>query len=189
MRALLDLIRNAFARSARHDSDGPACESGTPPGDGGEAGRDEGQLRERFWERLKLDELNEAEWEALCDGCGRCCLLKFEHEGSAQVHHTSVACRLLDPVACRCKHYEARTRIVPDCIVLSPETIHETSAWLPRTCAYRLRHEGLPLFDWHHLVSGDRESVHKAGISMRHRIVSESEINTDDIEKFVIEGL
>lgn len=183
MRALLNLIRNRFGQAAPQDSDGPAFEGGPHSGEDVV-----GRLRDRFWERLKLDELNEAEWEELCDGCGRCCLLKFEREGSTQVHHTSVACRLLDPVACRCKHYEARTRIVSDCIVLSPETIHETAAWLPRTCAYRLRHEGRPLFDWHHLVSGDRDDVHKAGISMRHRVVSETEINTDDIEKFVIEG-
>lgn len=146
-------------------------------------------LREKFWEKYALSELTPEEWEALCDGCGRCCLLKFEEEGSPQVYFTSVACRLFDGELCRCKHYEARSKIVPDCIELTPETINENFDCLPQTCAYRLRHNGDPLYRWHYLVSGDRNDVHRFGISVRHRTVSEREVDTEQLDNFVIEGV
>ena len=143
-----------------------------------------GSLRPRFWERFKLDELNADEWEALCDGCGLCCLLKFEEESSSEVTYTNVCCKLLDRSTCRCNHYECRTKIVPDCVTLRPETVADVIDWMPSSCAYRLIHEGRPLFDWHHLISGSRETVHESGISVKDRCIPEYDINPDDLESY-----
>jgi len=136
-----------------------------------------------FWEHKRLDEMNQVEWESLCDGCGRCCLNKLEHESTKQILYTDVACRLLDPETCRCSSYADRKRFVPDCQILRPQNIHHYD-WLPSTCAYKLLHEGNGLHWWHPLVSGDPETVHSAGISVRGRIVSERD--TDDLENHVV---
>ncbi|MEL6620302.1 MAG: YcgN family cysteine cluster protein [Pseudomonadota bacterium] len=141
----------------------------------------------RFWERKSLAQMTRPEWEALCDGCGKCCLNKLEDEDSGQVALTRVACRLLDDSTCRCCHYENRHQFVPDCIVLRPENIDEHMYWLPQTCAYRLLHEGRPLFDWHPLVSGDPQTVHDAGVSMQHRTVSEFDVADEDWEEHIID--
>ena len=110
--------------------------------------------------------LDRGEWEALCDGCGRCCLHKLEDEDTGQLHPTNVACKLLDRRMGQCTDYPHRKRLVSDCVKLDPDKLDELE-WLPSTCAYRLRWEGKPLFDWHYLVSGSRESVHEAGQSTR----------------------
>ena len=125
-----------------------------------------------FWEK-PLASLTRDEWEALCDGCGKCCLNKLEDEETGAVALTRVACRLLDDATCRCAHYESRKKFVPDCIQLTAETIDQHMYWLPATCAYRLRHEGRPLPEWHPLLSGDPSTVHSAGVSMQSRTVSE----------------
>lgn len=127
--------------------------------------------RTPFWER-PLASLNKAEWEALCDGCGQCCLHKVEDEDTGTVYRTNVACRLLDLRTCQCADYRDRKRLVPDCLQLTPKTL-PTYDWLPETCAYRRRAAGEPLPDWHYLVSGDREAVHRVGVSVRGRAVSE----------------
>ena len=114
-----------------------------------------------FWEK-PLASLTPSEWERLCDGCGRCCLVKLEDEDSGEIHHTSVACRLLDHHSCRCSAYKGRKRLVPECVRLTLTRLAGIS-WLPPSCAYRLRLEGKPLPSWHHLLTGDPESVHKAG--------------------------
>ena len=114
-----------------------------------------------------------AEWESLCDGCGRCCLNKLEDIDTGRIEWTDVACRLLDGESCRCRNYKRR-RLVPDCVQLTPESVRALS-WLPPTCAYRLVEEGRDLYWWHPLVSGDPESVHDAGISVRARTVSEKD--------------
>ncbi|MEL7091101.1 MAG: YcgN family cysteine cluster protein [Pseudomonadota bacterium] len=142
---------------------------------------------DRFWERKRLDQMTQAEWEALCDGCGKCCLNKLEDEDSGQVVLTRVACRLLDDSTCRCAHYENRHQFVPDCIVLSPQTIDEHMYWLPQTCAYRLLHLGKGLPAWHPLITGRAESVHEAGVSMRDRTVSEFDTPDEEWEDHVIE--
>ncbi|MDT8383487.1 MAG: YcgN family cysteine cluster protein [Gammaproteobacteria bacterium] len=129
----------------------------------------------RFWEQTPLAEMDAAQWESLCDGCGKCCLHKLEDEDSGEVYVCNVACRLLDIEACRCSDYAARQRRVPACTVLTPERIAEFQ-WLPETCAYRLLAEGQPLFDWHPLISHDPQSVHAAGISVRGQVVSETEV-------------
>jgi uncharacterized protein len=141
-----------------------------------------GPLRPNFWER-PLDELNRAEWEALCDGCGKCCLHKLEDDQGV-VHPTNVACKMLDRRTGRCSDYKARRLYVPECVRLTPESVHKID-WLPTTCAYRLRAEGRPLFDWHYLISGDPESVHEAGISVRGWTVAEQDAG--DLEQFVID--
>ncbi|WP_110815245.1 YcgN family cysteine cluster protein [Pseudoroseicyclus aestuarii] len=143
-------------------------------------------MRPRFWE-LPLSRLNPTEWEALCDGCGKCCLNKLEDEETGEVALTDVACRLFDGATCLCSRYETRHQYVPECIVLSPGKIAETMYWLPGTCAYRLRYEGKPLPHWHHLLTGSLETVHEEGLTLRGRTVSEMEVEEDDWEDHIIE--
>ncbi|MBN2905952.1 MAG: YcgN family cysteine cluster protein [Rhodobacteraceae bacterium] len=144
-------------------------------------------LRPRFWERVPLKNLNPQEWEALCDGCGKCCLNKLEDADTGEVVFTRVACRLLDDETCRCAHYETRKSIVPECVMLSPGNLDEIAYWMPATCAYRLLAQGKPLFDWHPLISGDPDSVHAAGISVRGWTVAEFDVPVEDWEDYVIE--
>ncbi|MDW4497114.1 YcgN family cysteine cluster protein [Sulfitobacter sp. D35] len=148
---------------------------------------DRNGLAPRFWDRKPLKKMNAREWEALCDGCGKCCLNKLEDEDSGEVALTRVACRLLDDATCRCAHYETRHQFVPDCIVLRPDTIENHAYWLPRTCAYRLLWEGRPLPDWHPLISGTAQSVHDAGVSVRDATLSEFDVPEDEWEDHIIE--
>jgi uncharacterized protein len=122
-----------------------------------------------FWRAKSLEAMSAAEWESLCDGCARCCLVKLEDEETGVIEHTDVGCTLLDGSACRCRDYEHRQRRVPDCVRLTPEAVRALP-WLPPTCAYRLLAEGRDLYWWHPLVSGDATTVHKAGISVRDRV-------------------
>ena len=130
------------------------------------------RLRDRFWE-LPIQGLTKPEWEALCDGCGQCCLHKAEDEDTGDIYHTNVACRLLDIPSARCSDYRNRKAQVPDCVRLTPQ-LAATLPWLPDTCAYRLRAEDLPLPDWHYLVCGDPEAVHRAGASVRGKAIPEA---------------
>jgi len=124
---------------------------------------------EPFWRAKGLEAMSLLEWESLCDGCGRCCLVKLEDEETGAIHPTDVGCTLLDGSACRCRDYDNRQAKVPDCLRLTTETVRGLS-WLPPTCAYRLLAEGRDLYWWHPLVSGDPETVHLAGISVRDRV-------------------
>src|SRR5690606_1249747 len=135
-----------------------------------------------FWKTKTLEEMSPAEWESLCDGCGKCCLAKLEDEDTGEIHWTSVACRLFDAGTCRCKDYENRLATVSDCVRLTPENVR-TITWLPSTCAYRLVANGEDLHDWHPLVSGDRRSVHRAGISVRGKVTA-SESDLADAEDY-----
>ncbi len=127
---------------------------------------------QKFWKTKQLEDMSPQEWESLCDGCGRCCLHKLRDDDTQALSFTNVACRLLDPDTCRCSKYENRRRFVPDCVSLTPATVREID-WLPPSCAYRRIAEGKDLAWWHPLVSGDPETVHRAGISARGRFVSE----------------
>jgi uncharacterized protein len=140
----------------------------------------------RFWERKQLEQMSVEEWESLCDGCGRCCLYKLEDEDSGEIAYTRVACRLLDGHACRCTRYAQRQQHVPDCLTLTPADAR-SFRWLPATCAYRLLAEGKPLQWWHPLISGDPDSIHRAGISVRGSTVSENDVSLDDLEDHVVD--
>ncbi len=130
------------------------------------------QAKPPIWQR-PLESLNRDEWEALCDGCGQCCMHKIEDEDTGEILPTNVSCRLLDLESCRCSDYRRRRMLVPDCVRLDRRSL-ERFDWLPDTCAYRLRAKGQPLPEWHYLISGDREAVHRAGVSVRGRAISET---------------
>lgn len=139
-----------------------------------------------FWRRKTLAEMTPAEWESICDGCGRCCLNKLEDEDTGKVYYTDVGCRLLDGTTCKCKDYRNRSRKVKDCIRLTPDNVREIK-WLPPTCGYRLLASGRDLYWWHPLVSGDPATVHAAGISVRGRVgVSEQHIAVEDYEDHIV---
>ena len=138
-----------------------------------------------FWKTKNLQELSRQEWESLCDGCGLCCLQKLEDRKTGRIDYTSVSCYLLDIERCRCRSYENRMLLVRDCLQLTPANV-VTFRWLPKTCAYRLLTAGKELYWWHPLVSGDAETVHRAGISARDRAISEEYVHPDDIEAYIL---
>lgn len=142
---------------------------------------------ERFWESKSLEEMSREEWESLCDGCARCCLLKLEDEDTNELFYTSVVCRYLDQEKCNCTVYSERTVLVPDCLELDT-TILQHLNWMPQSCAYRLLGEGKPLPEWHPLISGNKKSVHDAGISVRGLAISEDEVRSlEELENYIID--
>ena len=138
-----------------------------------------------FWERKTLQQMSSDEWESLCDGCAQCCLVKLEDEDTGERFMTRIACRQLDLGTCRCKDYSQRHATVPDCLALTPENIGDLD-WLPETCAYVLIANGQPLAWWHPLVSGSRETVHQAGMSIKKHAVSERGIKQRDFERYIV---
>ena len=143
-------------------------------------------MSEPFWRTKRLEEMSPAEWESLCDGCGRCCLNKLEDWDTGAIAWTHVACRLLDGTTCRCSDYPNRQDTVPDCIPLDPETV-KSLRWLPPTCGYRLVAEGRDLYWWHPLVSGDPDTVHAAGVSVKDRTISELDVPVEALEDFIVD--
>jgi uncharacterized cysteine cluster protein YcgN (CxxCxxCC family) len=139
-----------------------------------------------FWKRKTLEQMTKAEWESLCDGCARCCLNKLEEEDTGKLFFTDVACKLLDHETCRCKDYKGRLKKVPDCVLLTPKEVRSIN-WLPPTCAYDLLAKGKDLYWWHPLVSGDPDTVHVAGISVRGRVgASEADVPDEDLENWIV---
>ena len=132
--------------------------------------------------------MSSSEWEALCDGCGKCCLVKLIDDLTDDLHYTTVACKLLDCESCQCGDYENRKSLVEDCEILSPRLIEELH-WMPSTCAYRLIYEGKDLYWWHPLKSGNPNTVHEAGISVRGRVISEREVKDSELPKYIDEQL
>lgn len=145
-------------------------------------------LAPRFWENKPLEALSPPEWEALCDGCGRCCLIKIEDLDSGRLFYTNVICEYHDSEACRCTQYAKRSLLVPDCIKVTPD-VARSHDWLPDTCAYRLLAEGRPLPDWHPLISGKPDSVHRAGMSVRGRVVPEQYVHPDELPEHLAHWL
>lgn len=138
-----------------------------------------------FWQTKHLREMSEDEWESLCDGCGKCCLVKLEDIDTGNVFYSNIACKLIDADTCQCSNYPQRRELVSDCVRLQPEDIDEFH-WLPSTCAYRLLAENKPLEWWHPLVSGDRNSVHKAEMSIKDKYISEQNVHPDDLQEHII---
>ena len=138
----------------------------------------------KFWETKKLHEMSTEEWESLCDNCGKCCLHKLEDEDTGEIFFTSVVCNLIELQTCRCTHYQDRCQLVPECIDLKQHDFAEYT-WLPNTCAYRLLIDGKSLPAWHPLISGDPNSVHEAGISIRSYAMKEHDI--ENLEDHIIE--
>ena len=138
-----------------------------------------------FWRDKTLSQMSDSEWESLCDGCARCCMIKLEDEDTAEVHYTAIVCDLLDQQACRCTQYPKRHALIPDCVQLTPARATEFS-WLPTTCAYRTLAEGRELAWWHPLVSGDRATVHQADISVRGKVVAHSRVHEDQEMEMIV---
>ena len=142
-------------------------------------------LRPQFWKKYSVTELNSAEWEALCDGCGLCCLIKLEDEELQEIAYTKVACKLLDCQTAQCSNYSQRVQHVPDCIQLTPEKLANIQ-WLPASCAYRRLEQGKSLPSWHYLNSGTRSSIIQAKKSAAGRCISEVEVDEEQIEDYIV---
>ena len=143
------------------------------------------EIRPQFWKKYALTELNQAEWEALCDGCGLCCLIKLEDDETHEIAYTKVACKLLDCQTGHCSDYTNRFQHVPDCVQLTPEKL-EHIHWLPSTCAYRRVYEAKNLPNWHHLITGSRHNVIKARKSVAGRCISETDVDEDEIDEYIV---
>ncbi len=145
-----------------------------------------------FWMTTPLERMTREEWESLCDGCAKCCLVKLideeapEDDAPEATEYTNVACRLLDLKTCRCADYANRAARVPDCVTLTPEALPDVAHWLPGTCAYRLLWEGRDLPEWHPLITGEAASVHRAGISLAGTMVPETAVRDDDLEDHIV---
>ena len=148
----------------------------------------EEQNAQPFWKRKTMEEMTREEWESLCDGCARCCLYKLQDEDTEEIYYTNVVCKLLDTHRCRCTAYNERQTLMPTCLVLTPKLVRELN-WMPKTCAYRLIAEGKDLPWWHPLVSGDPNTVHEAGVSVRWRTQSENDVDMENLEDYIVEEL
>ena len=138
----------------------------------------------KFWETKNLIDMNENEWESLCDKCGKCCVIKLEDFDTQEVHYTNVSCKLLCEKSASCKDYENRKSIVPDCIILSPDNLKDLK-WMPETCAYKLLNEGKNLPYWHPLLSGNDKEIVNSGNSVKNRVTNENKIKIKDLPDYI----
>jgi uncharacterized cysteine cluster protein YcgN (CxxCxxCC family) len=145
-------------------------------------------LRKNFWLDTELADMTKPEWEALCDGCGKCCMIKLEDEDTGKIAYTNIACRLFDDKTRTCGNYALRKQLVAGCVVLTPENIERNAHWMPSTCAYRLLQQGDLLPDWHPLISGDRHSPTKTGNAVAPNTIAEYDVDEDDYEDYIVEG-
>lgn len=145
-------------------------------------------IMDAFWKQKTLQQMSRQEWESLCDGCAQCCVVKLEDDDSGHVYYTDIVCQLLDQENCRCGDYQNRCTRVPDCVQLTPDNLRQLH-WMPYDCAYRRLHEGRELAWWHPLVSGSRDSVHQAGVSVAGKVISETEVDVEDIESHIIDWI
>ncbi|MEE9352028.1 MAG: YcgN family cysteine cluster protein [Thiotrichaceae bacterium] len=143
-------------------------------------------MTDAWWDKKRLGELSQDEWEQLCDHCGKCCLLKLEDEDSGDVYYTDVACKLMNASDCTCSQYSEREKLVPDCLKLTKENLEQIS-WMPLSCAYRRIMEGRGLPGWHHLVCGDKEEIHRQGCSVVGKFIYEGDVNDENIEERIVE--
>lgn len=140
-----------------------------------------------FWQEKALHEMSSEEWESLCDGCAKCCLVQLEDEDTEQLVFTDVACDLLDAGACRCTDYQNRSVRVPNCMTLTPENVEQAAEFAPSSCAYKRLVEGDDLPEWHHLITGSKEAMHTQGLSVQNKVRKLSEVNAENLESFVVE--
>lgn len=137
-----------------------------------------------FWKDIPLEDMSPTQWESLCDGCAKCCVLKLEDIDTGDIHYTDVGCKLLDCDTARCTNYQNRKALVPDCVILGPESVRHLS-WMPQSCAYRLVNDGKDLPSWHPLITGKDNSAHLAGESVAGRIISETEVDEEDMPNHI----
>lgn len=146
-------------------------------------------MRTKFWQDYTLEELSIEEWEALCDGCGRCCLIKLEDDETEEVKYTNIACRLFDDETCKCGNYALRQQLVKTCVVVRPDNLENIAEWMPETCAYKRLFEGRELPSWHPLITGTQKTVIDAGISMQRKTIPEFDIEEDEWHNHIVEGM
>jgi len=144
-------------------------------------------MSNNFWENKRLDDMTQDEWESLCDRCGRCCLVKLEHEETNELACTNLSCSQLDLETISCRSYENRQEVVPTCMVLTPEKLKTSLHFVPDTCAYKLIYEGKPLYEWHPLISGKYDSVFDSGVSVYGKIISENDVPDENIEDHIVD--
>jgi len=140
--------------------------------------------KNNFWKSKTLKQMTNDEWESLCDGCGKCCLHKLEDIDTGEISVSNVSCMYLDLKTCRCKDYKYRQKNVKDCIKLTPETINKIN-WLPNTCSYKLVLNNDDLPDWHHLISGDKNTIHERGMSVKNYSINEKDIK--DVNEYILD--
>jgi len=138
-----------------------------------------------FWKTKNMAEMSQEEWESLCDSCGKCCCIRLEDEDDGSIYITDVACKLFNPETCRCGDYENRSKLVPDCVTLTPVNVDQLH-WMPQTCAYRLVSEGKDLPDYHHLISGSYNTIHEAGMSVQNAVASEELVEEDEVHRRIV---
>lgn len=144
-----------------------------------------GTKKTPYWKTKNLAEMSKSEWEDICDGCGKCCCIRLEDEDTAAIYITDVVCHLFDKKDCRCSDYANRSKKVPDCVTLTPDNVASLT-WMPKTCAYRLLSEGQDLPPYHHLITGSRNSIHEAGMSVQHAVISETLIAEDELPRRLV---
>ena len=145
-------------------------------------------MRKKFWKNIPIEQLTNEEWEAICDGCGKCCLIKLQSDAESIPLYTSLACQFLNTKTCKCKVYASRKKKKHDCLILTPDSLKKVAKWLPNSCAYRLVHEKKDLPDWHHLNSKNYDSVHMTRNSIQNLAISEMFVAEEDYENFIVES-